>query len=199
MAIAASDVLIARNPATGAELGRVPATPPEAVAEAVARARGAQEGWGETSWRHRQRVLRRWWAALTRRSDDLAEGLRREIGKPAIEALGEVVSTLDGVRWTVLRAGRALADERIGPGWQRWMLMPAARLRWRPFGVVGMIGTWNYPLFLNVPTIAAALAAGNAVVWKPSEWGVLTGRALEESLEEAEVPAGLVATVYGGA
>lgn len=198
MAIAQPEILISRNPATGAELGRVPVTPAEDVAEAVARARRAQQGWGETTWRERQRVLRRWWGILAGQVDDLAGALRQEIGKPAGEALPEVIAALDGLRWTVRHAGRALAGERIGPGWQRWMLMPEARLSWRPLGVIGMIGTWNYPLFLNAPAIAQALAAGNAVVWKPSEWGVLVGRRLQQSLEEAGFPDGLVTAVYGG-
>ena len=75
---------------------------------------------------------------------------------------------------------------------------PGARLRYRPLGVVGMIGTWNYPLFLNAPAIAQAVAAGNAVVWKPSELAPLVGRKLQESLDEAGFPAGLIAVVYGG-
>jgi acyl-CoA reductase-like NAD-dependent aldehyde dehydrogenase len=61
-----------------------------------------------------------------------------------------------------------------------------------------MIGTWNYPLLLNAPPIAQALAAGNAVVWKPSELAPLSGMKLKESLAEACVPDGLVSVVFGG-
>ena len=68
--------------------------------------------------------------------------------------------------------------------------MPAGRLEWHPLGVVGIIGTWNYPLFLNAPPIIQALAAGNAVVWKPSELAVRTGQMLQQSLEEAGCPGG---------
>src|SRR5205823_531571 len=75
MAIAEVDILVACNPATGAELGRVPATPPGEVAEAVARARQVQARWAETTWRERQAVLRRWWGVLARRADELAEVL----------------------------------------------------------------------------------------------------------------------------
>ena len=76
--------------------------------------------------------------------------------------------------------------------------MPGGRCRWAPLGVVGMIGTWNYPLFLNAPPIAQALAAGNAVVWKASELAPLCGAKLEQSLKEAGFPEGLVAVVQGG-
>ncbi len=111
---------------------------------------------------------------------------------------GDVLSTLDAIRWTVQHAGTALADTRIGPAWQRWLLMPAGVCRWVPYGVIGMLGTWNYPLFLNAPPIAQALAAGNAVVWKASESAPLCGAKLGESLREAGVPDGLVASLQGG-
>jgi acyl-CoA reductase-like NAD-dependent aldehyde dehydrogenase len=198
MSVAEMGILISRNPATGAELGRVAVTAPEEVEAIVARAREAQAQWGATAWPERRAVLRRWWATLAKEADDWAAAIVQEIGKPRSEAMAEVVSTLDVLRWTVHNAGRALRSERIGPGWQRALLLPAARLHWRPFGVIGMIGTWNYPLFLSAPPIAHALAAGNAVVWKPSELAPLTGRRLQRGLEAAGAPAGLVSAVFGG-
>lgn len=199
MSMVLDQVLITANPATGAEVGRVRCTDPEAIDATVARARSAQEVWGSRPWRERQAFLARWWGILNRDRGRWADLIRDEIGKPRAEALaGDVISTLDGVRWVVKHGGRALGEEVIGPGWQRWLLMPKGRLAWSPLGVVGMIGTWNYPLFLNVPPIAQALAAGNAVVWKPSELAIRTGQRIQESLEEAGMPSGLVATVNGG-
>lgn len=199
MAIAAPpNLLIAHNPANGAELGRLAATPTIAVAEAIARARAAQPAWEAIGWSGRRAALGRLWGIMARDAEAWAGAIRDEVGKPSGEALAEVVATLDALRWTVRHAGRALADERIGPGWQRLLLIPSARLRWRPFGVVGMIGTWNFPILLNAPPIAQALAAGNAVVWKPSEWASLAGERFRQNLEEAGIPEGLVATVFGG-
>src|SRR5437016_3211584 len=112
------DVLIARNPATGAELGRVPATPPEQVAELVARADRAQSAWSAASWRRRRAVLDGWRRLLSREADAWADLIRSEIGKPRIEAMGgDVLSTLDAIRWTVRHGGSALAQRRIGPAW----------------------------------------------------------------------------------
>src|SRR5262249_31790849 len=65
-------------------------------------------------------------------------------------------------------------------------------------GVIGMLGTWNYPLFLNAPPIAQALAAGNSVVWKASESSPSCGAMLEKSLREAGIPDGLVSVLQGG-
>lgn len=191
-------LIIAVNPATGAELGRINATPPEAVAGLVSRSRSAQEHWARASWPLRRDVLRRWHAILARDADALASLIRDEIGKPIGEAMAEVVTTLDMLRWTIRNAGRALAESRLPRGWQRGMLIPPARLCWRPIGVIGILGTWNYPLFLTAPTIADALAAGNGVVWKPSEQASLLGARLDQSLKSAGFPDGLVAAVQGG-
>ncbi len=193
------NVLVARNPATGAEIGRVRTTAPGEVAGIVARARGAQMEWSRASWKARRSVIDRWRRILSRDAEEWAMLIASEIGKPAMEAMGgDIISTLDAIRWTVKHAGAAIADRRIGPAWQRMLLMPGGRLRWVPFGVIGMLGTWNYPLFLNAPPIAQALAAGNAVAWKASELSALCGHRLGESLREAGVPDDLVAVVQGG-
>ena len=195
----ADPCLVARNPATGAAIDRVPRTRPEDVGSVVASAWTAQRRWAETSHAERRAVLTRWWGRLSRDAPGWGHAIRAEIGKPPAEAVGEVLTTLDAVRWTVQNAARALADERIGPGWQRFMLIPPGRMRWMPLGVVGMIGTWNYPLYLNAPAIAQAVAAGNAVVWKPSELAPGLGLRLQQSLEGVGLPPGLVQAVHGGA
>ena len=193
------EILIARNPATGLEIGRVPATPAESLEEILMRARRAQASWSLAGWRHRRAILESWWHQLNREADDWADLIRAEIGKPRIEAMGgDVLASLDAIRWTVRYAGRALAPHRIGPAWQRWLLMPSGRCHWAPLGVVGMLGTWNYPLLLNAPPIAQALAAGNAVVWKASELAPLCGAKLEASLKQSGIPEGLVSVLQGG-
>jgi acyl-CoA reductase-like NAD-dependent aldehyde dehydrogenase len=194
----AAEPLTACNPSSGRVLGHYPRTPLGEVAEIVAKASLAQKQWASTPWKTRRDGLRRWWAILARDADDWAVAIRDEVGKPTGEGMGEVVATLDAVRWTVKNAGRALAEERLGRGWQRALLIPSARLRWVPLGVIGIIGTWNYPLLLNAPAMAQALAAGNAVVWKPSELATALGRKLQDSVDEAGFPEGLVSAVFGG-
>jgi acyl-CoA reductase-like NAD-dependent aldehyde dehydrogenase len=193
-----ADVLTARNPSTGEPIARVAMMPPEGVAAIVARSRSAQAAWSQTSWRERSAALDRWRHAIARDADGWARAIRDQVGKPMGEALGEVIASLDAIRWTARHGRKALADERLGPGLQRLLLVPTARLRWRPLGVVGMIGTWNYPLLLNAPPIAQAVFAGNGVVWKPSELAPALGQKLAESLAAAGLPEGLVATVQGG-
>ena len=161
------------------------------MAAIVDRARDAQAAWAARPWAERRKVLAEWRRILGRDARAWSELIRDEIGKPAGEAMaGDLIPTLDALRWTVKRSGKLLADRRIGPSWQRWLLMPTGRLRWTPYGVVGIVGTWNYPLFLNAAPIAQALAGGNAVVWKPSELAIASGLKLQQSLEEAGTPAG---------
>jgi acyl-CoA reductase-like NAD-dependent aldehyde dehydrogenase len=191
-------ILIARNPSNDQELGRYPASSADAIGEVVDRASRAQASWAALPWKARQAVLKRWWGVLARDADAWAVAIRDEVGKPTVEGMVEVVATLDALRWTVRHAGKALADQPIGPGWQRALLIPPARLYWAPLGVLGIVGTWNYPLLLNAPAIAQSLAAGNAVVWKPSELAIGLGRKLQDSLDESGLPDGLVSAVFGG-
>lgn len=190
--------LLSRNPASGEELGRYPATPPDAVAGRVASAVLAAESWAKSPIAERVALVRRWWKILARDAGMFADSIRSEIGKPLPEAEMEVVATLDAMRWIVKNARSTLADRRISPGWQRFALMKAARLRWAPLGVVGIIGTWNYPMFLDAPAIAAALVAGNGIAWKPSELCVGVADRLRSTLAEAGIPDGLVTTLLGG-
>ena len=200
MAVATEDVLTAHNPATGLEIGRVLTTPPEAVAGIVQQARAAQAKWAETSWRERRAVLDRFRRLLARDAELWADAIRDEIGKPRAEAYaGDLLATLDAIRWTVRHAREALDGGSLSPGHQRILQVGTGRLLYQPLGVVGMIGTWNYPLFLNAPSIAQALAAGNGVVWKPSELASLAGQRLQQTLEAAGFPTGLVSAVFGGA
>ena len=194
------DVLVARNPATGDEIGHVRRDPARGGRRRSSLAPGGRRPAGRRPAGRNgggSSIDGGGSSAATRRHGP--HSISAEVGKPRLEAMGgDVLSTLDAIRWTVRHAGSALADTRIGPGWQRWLLMPAGTCRWVPYGVIGMLGTWNYPLFLNAPPIAQALAAGNAVVCKASESAPLCGAKLEESLREAGVPDGLVAVVQGG-
>ncbi|WP_422926353.1 aldehyde dehydrogenase family protein [Singulisphaera sp. PoT] len=187
------------HPATGQVVGQVSTTSPDDVHEAVERSKRAQVEWSRKSWPERKAVLRNLWAILSSDADGWADLIRDEIGKPRSETLGEVMMGLDGIRWTVKKGHIALREEWFGAGWQRALLISGGRLGHRPLGVIGIIGTWNYPFFLNAPAIAQALAAGNGVVWKPSELALRCGQRLQAAMDRAGFPEGLVSAVYGGA
>jgi len=154
------------NPATGDEVGTVPATPPEEVAEVVARARAAQRRWAETSFSERAAIVRRFHDAILDASERTLDTLQDETGKTRRDALAELVTVAGTARYYLAHGEGHLADERRQPAVPG---LTSARLSYKPLGVVGLISPWNYPLLLPVGDALPALLAGNAVVIKPSE------------------------------
>ncbi|MFJ4621189.1 aldehyde dehydrogenase family protein [Streptomyces sp. NPDC088812] len=186
------------SPATGKPLADHPVAGPEEVAGAVRRARTASDRWAAESAPRRRDHLLRFKRRLASALDDVADTIAAETGKPRGDAELEVVLTLEHLAWAARNAGRVLRRRGVPSG-----LVAAhqrATLVHRPLGVVGVIGPWNYPLYTPMGSIGYALAAGNAVVFKPSEHTPGTGVLLAE-LFDAAVPgyAGLLTTVTGAA
>jgi acyl-CoA reductase-like NAD-dependent aldehyde dehydrogenase len=154
------------NPATHDLLGTVPIHGAAEVDAAVARARIAAERWSVLSFEARREELAAFRKALAAHADELADLLHRENGKPEIEALTEVMMALSHVQHAAGCAEQAMAPRRVSSG---VLANFRATISYHPLGVIGVIGPWNYPLFTPMGSIAYALAAGNAVVWKPSE------------------------------
>jgi aldehyde dehydrogenase (NAD+) len=154
------------NPATHDLVGTVPIHGAAEVDAAVARARAAGERWGALSFEARAEELLTFRKALAARTDELADLLHRENGKPELEALVEIMMALGHVQHAAACARTALAPRRVSAG---MLANFRATISYHPLGVIGVIGPWNYPLFTPMGSIAYALAAGNAVVWKPSE------------------------------
>ncbi|MCP9989679.1 MULTISPECIES: aldehyde dehydrogenase family protein [Streptomyces] len=186
------------SPATGERLAEYPAHGPEDVARTVARARTTQAGWAALPASRRRELLLRWKKALADDLDTVARTIARETGKPAGDAALEVVLTLEHLAWAARNAPRVLGRRRVRTG--LFTVHQRASLVHRPLGVVGVIGPWNYPLYTPMGSIGYALAAGNAVVFKPSELTPGTGVLLAELFDSAAPEhAGLLATVTGAA
>ncbi|MBK9033937.1 MAG: aldehyde dehydrogenase family protein [Myxococcales bacterium] len=166
------EVLQVHAPADGALLGEVPVVSAAGVTAAVGRARSAAASWGALTYAEREVELVRWRRALADAADELAELIHRENGKPRLDALVEVMMALSHLDHAAKRAAKALAPEKVGTG---ILANFRATVTYHPLGVVGVIGPWNYPIFTPMGSIAYALAAGNAVVFKPSELTPLAG------------------------
>ena len=161
-----SERLSSYNPATGDVIGTVPIHTAAEVDAAVARARVAAQSWSTLSFMARGEELAAFRRALAAAADELAELLHRENGKPEIEALTEVMMALSHLKHAASRAESAMETRKVGSG---VLANFRSTISYHPLGVIGVIGPWNYPLFTPMGSIAYALAAGNAVVWKPSE------------------------------
>jgi len=167
---------------SGVQIG--PLTTPEHPARmAVACARRAQTAWAALSPRARARHLRRARALLVDRMDEVARTVREETGKPTFEALGhEVANVLNLIRTTERAAPRLLRRRRVSTG---FILTKRAWKQYEPLGVVAVISPWNFPFMLPALPLVQALAAGNAVVLKPSELTPRSGRLLGALFQEA--------------
>lgn len=186
------------SPATGERLAEYPVHGPEDVARVVARARTTQTGWAELPASRRRELLLRWKKAIAENLDTVARTVARETGKPVGDAELEVVLTLEHLAWAARNARRVLGRRGVRTG--LFTVHQRASLVHRPLGVIGVIGPWNYPLYTPMGSVGYALAAGNAVVFKPSELTPGTGVLLAE-LFDATAPehAGLLTTVTGAA
>ncbi|SEL70049.1 aldehyde dehydrogenase family protein [Rhodococcus maanshanensis] len=156
------------DPGTGEVVGTYPVQDAAAVAETVERARVAAKWWSGLSFAQRRTHLDAWAGVLTRRIAQLAEVMHAETGKPHSDAQLEAVMAIGHLAWAAKNAPKVLGRKRVPSGLE--MIDHAASVEYLPLGVVGVIGPWNYPAFTPMGSIAYALAAGNAVVFKPSEF-----------------------------
>ncbi|MGH3907518.1 MAG: aldehyde dehydrogenase family protein [Pseudonocardiaceae bacterium] len=185
------------DPRTGEVVGYHRIDDEAAVRASVARARQAAAWWGELGFEARKRRLLAWRARLARGVEDLARVISVETGKPLDDARLECVLVLAHLDWAAHSAQRVLGRRRVRSG--LLMAQEASTLEYQPCGVVGVIGPWNYPAHTPMGSIGYALAAGNAVVFKPSEFTPGVGRALAASLAEVvgEHPLLQVVTGFG--
>jgi succinate-semialdehyde dehydrogenase/glutarate-semialdehyde dehydrogenase len=189
--------IISRDPATGAELGRIPIFSPAAVADAVARARSAQPAWAQHSFPERGQIILKARELMLGEVEQLGLLISRETGKPISEAIStEIVPTLDAMYFLARKAKKLLRPQKIDIG-QYGLMARSSRIVYKPVGVVGIISPWNFPLTTPAQEIVMALIAGNAVVLKPSELTTLTALKLGEIFRDSGLPSGLLEIVTG--
>ena len=170
------------NPATGEVIATFPVSGPAEVEAAVQRAREAAAWWAGLGAKERRLRLLAWKSYLTRYMARLAELVHQETGKPLGDAKLEILLAIVHLDWAAKNASRVLGPRRVRSGLVS--LNQTALLEYQPLGVVAVIGPWNYPVFTPMGSIAYALAAGNAVVFKPSELTPAVGGWLVSSLSE---------------
>lgn len=169
-------------------LGRFAAASAEHVDRAVAAARVAQSAWAQRPWRERVAVLRRAAGLVRERKWELAATMSLEVGKNRLESMGDAEESADLIDYYC----QQLEDAN---GFVRRMgaVTPTERNTdvLRPYGVFACIAPFNFPLALSTGMSAAALVAGNAVVYKPAEEAPWTGLRLYEVYRDAGVPPGV--------
>jgi succinate-semialdehyde dehydrogenase/glutarate-semialdehyde dehydrogenase len=186
------------DPATGEVIARFETTPAAELPAVVERAQQVQQEWAARPLRARCALLRRLRDVLFARRQEMVEVVTRECGKPRVEALfSDVMVSIDSAAYYARRAPRLLRPERV-PHHSLAVKAKSAWMRYEPCGVIGIISPWNYPLAIPIGQIVPAVAAGNAVVLKPSELTPWCGALVGELFEQAGFPPGLVQVVQGG-
>jgi succinate-semialdehyde dehydrogenase/glutarate-semialdehyde dehydrogenase len=187
--------LVSTSPGTGEEVGRFPVANAENALAAVSRARGATAWWQGLGYEGRKQRLLRWRASIARRMDELIDIMYAEGGKPRADSVIEIAPALDHIAWSARNAKRVLKSRRVGGS----LLLAefTARLEYQPLGVIGVIGPWNYPILTPIGSITYALAAGNTVVFKPSEYTPAVGRWYVERFAEVVPEQPVLQIIYG--
>jgi acyl-CoA reductase-like NAD-dependent aldehyde dehydrogenase len=195
MPVIEDGVLISTSPATGVEAGRFPVSDAHAVALAVERARPAAAWWAGLGFDERRTRLLRWRALLAERIEELAGLTHAETGKPVADAIVEATAGIEHIDWAARNARRVLGPRRTK---SRLLLAEhAGHLEYQPYGVVGVIGPWNYPILTPLGPSSGALAAGNAVVLKPSEYTPAVGQWLVDTFAEVVPEQPVLQAVHG--
>ena len=148
------------------------------VDDLVEKARQALPVWQALGFSGRKKILKAWAAQLTNNIDEIAKVISDETGKPVSDATLEATVAIEHLAWAAKHAEKILETQSRPSG----LLFANIRSKVEriPFGVVGVIGPWNYPMHTPMGSISYALAAGNCVVFKPSEYTPRIGKLLAE-------------------
>lgn len=182
------------DPYTLETIAAVPDLGAPDAASAIDAAHAAFPAWASRSARDRCAVLRRWFDLISRHREDLARLIVRENGKVLAEARGEVDYAAEFIQYYAEEGTRSLGEIIPAPYPGRHLMVER-----EPIGVCAAITPWNFPLAMLTRKIGPALAAGCAVVAKPSELTPLTALAFARLGEEAGLPGGLFSVVTGAA
>jgi acyl-CoA reductase-like NAD-dependent aldehyde dehydrogenase len=183
-----------RNPADWSDLiGRFPRSGKTDVERAVRSALGGFERWRRTPAPARGDVLRRVGDILTRRKDEIARAMTREMGKVLAETGGDVQEGIDTAYYAASEGRRLFGRTVPSELRDKWAMSYR-----RPIGVAGIITPFNFPMAIPTWKIFPALLCGNAVVFKPSADVPHTGTLLVEALLEAGLPPDVIQLVHGG-
>ncbi|MBL8366312.1 MAG: NAD-dependent succinate-semialdehyde dehydrogenase [Candidatus Accumulibacter sp.] len=180
------------DPASGVAIADVPLMTAAETGRAIEAAAVALPAWQAKTAKERAALLRRWFDLIVENTEDLAQLMTAECGKPIVEARGEVAYGASFVEWFAEEGKRAYGESIPSPAADRRLLT----IR-QPIGVCAAITPWNFPLAMITRKVAPALAAGCTVVVKPAEQTPLTALALARLAHDAELPAGVFNVLTG--
>jgi acyl-CoA reductase-like NAD-dependent aldehyde dehydrogenase len=173
------------NPATGKRIESLDADDAGSVRRKFTAARAAQPLWAETPLWDRLNAIKKFRAGILESAEELALTLTTETGKPITQSRNELNGLLTRIDFFATEAPKALRAENV---FRDRRAKLAEKITWEPLGVIANISAWNYPYFVGSNVFVPALLAGNAVLYKPSEFAARTGLAIARLLRTSGVP-----------
>ncbi|WDI41891.1 succinylglutamate-semialdehyde dehydrogenase [Bremerella sp. P1] len=186
------DPFVSENPVTGEQLWQGNAATLDEVRRAFNAAAESQVSWRNRSWEERAEVLRRFAELADKHSNSLAKAISNEVGKAFWDATTEAKAVAAKCAITIEAYQHLRDDTQVSTNTLK------GRVIYRPLGVVGVIGPFNFPAHIANGQIVPALLAGNSVVFKPSELTPHVAQVMVELWEKAGLPSGVLNLVQGG-
>ncbi|MCO4794050.1 MAG: aldehyde dehydrogenase family protein, partial [Bacteriovoracaceae bacterium] len=180
------------NPANGTTVETFVTDSPQTIEDKYQAARIAQTQWAKKDISERLETISKFRELLKRDVDTLALDLTKETGKPLSQSKNEVIGGLGKIKFFLEESESLLATEKVHEDGNTEEF-----LGYDPLGVIANISAWNYPYLVGINIFIPALISGNAVLYKPSEFSMMTGRHIARLLHEAGVPSEVFAPVYG--
>lgn len=182
------------NPANGKLIETIATDDAESVRAKFKAARAAQPAWAATPLKRRLAALAAFRDAVVKQTEELAETLTAEVGKPISQSRNELKGLLPRLDFFLQETPRALRAETV---FEDRKAKLAERITHEPLGVIANISAWNYPYFVGSNVFVPALLAGNAVLYKPSEFATRTGLAIARLLHASGVPESVFTPLVG--
>lgn len=155
--------------------------------------KAAQPAWNSIPLKERVKVLEQFSVLLKENIEHLALVLTQEVGKPLQQSRNEINGGIARIKWLTENAEKYLSDETMKE--EKGL---EERISYEPLGVICNISAWNYPYLVGINVFVPALLAGNAVMYKPSEYATLTGLEIEKLLQQSGVPENIFHVAVGG-
>ena len=171
------------NPATEEIIREIDEDTKESIAKKFQLLQSAQPAWQKISLAARTEILKQFAELLKKNIEHLALVLTNEVGKPLWQSRNEINGAAIRIKWLTENAEKYLSDETmtLEKGLEE-------KISYEPLGIICNISAWNYPYLVGINVFVPALLAGNAVMYKPSEYATLTGLEIEKLLKQAGIP-----------
>ena len=181
------------NPTTEEIICDTPEDNVDTIAGKFRLLKNAQPSWAAVELKTRVEILQKFSDYMAQGIEGLAWILTAEVGKPMQQSRNEINGARIRIKWLTENAEKYLAEEPVIKS-----LEMEEKISYDPLGVICNISAWNYPWLVGVNIFVTALLAGNAVMYKPSEYSLLTGFEIERLLKKAGLPADVFQVASGG-